>query len=110
LALATPYQVVGVLVLFGYQGQVFAQADEQLVLIHPVVEEAELVNDFVLQFVDVHRFNDFYLGASPIGVAPFQAPYRSVLRTRLLRRRPSRQLARFQSGSRRNGKCKGVKV
>jgi hypothetical protein len=36
----------------------------------------------------------FRLGASPIGVAPFRGSLRSVLRTCLLRRQPSRQLAR----------------
>ena len=51
-ALASLNQVLFGLVLLIQWGLVVAQVDEQLVTVHPVVQFAELFDDFVLQFVD----------------------------------------------------------
>ena len=58
-ALATVYQVLFGLVLFGERFLPTAHVDEQLVFVHPVIEAAELINDLVLYFVTCFHFIGF---------------------------------------------------
>ena len=64
-ALAAFYEIAVGLILLGQWLLLTAEVDEELVLVHPVVQLAELFDDLILYFVDGHhanlRFNDLQI-------------------------------------------------